>query len=66
MIGRPGFAAAVFAIGVVALVLSEATILRVAAAVVLLIAIALGVFAIATPEFTAADSDERPDEGTPG
>lgn len=43
--------------GVVLLLLSEAEILRVAAAVMLLAGIVLGVFAIVTPEFLAADDE---------
>jgi hypothetical protein len=44
------------------LFLSEATWLRTTAAVFVLGGVALGVFAIATPEFVAADSDD--DEGS--
>jgi hypothetical protein len=40
------------------LFVSEATWLRMTAAVFLLGGVALGVFAIATPEFLAADADE--------
>jgi hypothetical protein len=40
------------------LFVSEATWLRMTAAVFLLGGVALGVFAIATPEFVAADVDE--------
>jgi hypothetical protein len=40
------------------LFLSEATWLRMTAAVFVLGGVALGVFAIATPEFVAADVDE--------
>jgi hypothetical protein len=42
------------------LFLSEATWLQMTAAVVLLLGIALGVFAIATPEYLAQDDDEDP------
>jgi hypothetical protein len=41
------------------LFLSEATWLRMTAAVFVLGGVALGVFAIATPEFLAADVDEE-------
>jgi hypothetical protein len=51
-------AAGLFAIGVAVLVMAEAEALRVAGAIALLAAIALGVFAIATPEFLERDREE--------
>lgn len=51
-------ALAAFAIGVVVLLLANAEALRVLAAVALLAGIALGTFAIATPEFTGDEDDE--------
>ena len=41
------------------LFLAEANWLRVCAAVALLVAVALAVFAVATPEFVAADREDR-------
>ena len=41
------------------LFLAEANWLRVCAALVLLVAAAVAVFAVATPEFVAADGDDR-------
>jgi hypothetical protein len=51
-------ALATLGIGGAVLFLSEATWLQMTAAVVLVIGIALGVFAIATPEFLEADHDD--------
>lgn len=55
-------------LGVAGLVLflADADWLRLTAALVLLAGIALGVFAIATPEFLAADCDETADPDAPG
>ena len=62
MSARPGptFLPAVVMLGVAGLVLflAEADWLRLTSALVLLAGIALGVFAIATPEFLAADDEE--------
>jgi hypothetical protein len=46
-------------LGVVALLLAEATGLQVAAALFLLVGVGAGVFAVATPEFLAGDDDDR-------
>ncbi|MGH2953468.1 MAG: hypothetical protein ACRDK9_05525 [Solirubrobacterales bacterium] len=56
----PRIAFAALAAGAALLLLAEAEILRVAAAALLLTGIALGVFAIATPEFVARDEEEPP------
>lgn len=45
------------ALGAVALFLAEAQILRVGAALLLIVGIVLGVFAIATPAFLEGDRD---------
>ena len=45
------------------LFLSEATWLQMSAAVVLVVGIALGVFAIATPEFLAGDAKDEKGSG---
>ena len=62
MRARPGptFLPALGMLGVAGLVLflADADWLRLTAALVLLVGIALGVFAIATPEFLAADAEE--------
>jgi hypothetical protein len=51
-------ALAVLVVAGAVLFLSEATWLRMTAAVFVLGGVALGVFAIATPEFLAADAEE--------
>ena len=60
---RPGFVPALVAIlaGGAVLFVAEATWLRLCAAVVLLVAVAVAVFAVATPEFVAADDDRGRD-----
>jgi hypothetical protein len=69
MRARPGrtFLPALLILGVAGGVLfvADADWLRVGSALLLLVGIALGVFAIATPEFLAADPDEDagPDPG---
>ena len=57
----PSFAPAIVGIlaGGAVLFVSEATWLRRGAALVLLVAAAIAVFAVATPEFVVADSDDR-------
>lgn len=63
MRARPGptFVPALVLLGVagLALFIASADWLRLASALVLLTGIALGVFAIATPEFLAADADDE-------
>lgn len=70
MRARPGPtflpALAMLAVCGLVLFLADADWLRLTAALVLLVGIALGVFAIATPEFLAADRDERADPDAPG
>jgi hypothetical protein len=56
-----GGALAALIVGVAVLLLAEAEVLRVAATMSLLAFIALGVFAIATPEFATGDRDEEID-----
>lgn len=56
----PAAALAVLTIGAAVLFLADATIVRTGAALVLLGGIALGVFAIATPEFLAGDRGQGP------
>jgi hypothetical protein len=64
---RPGptFVPALLVLGIAggALFFADATWLRLCSALLLLVGIALGVFAIATPEFLAADADG---DGEPG
>jgi hypothetical protein len=50
-------AAGLLALGIVTLLLAEVTPLLVAAALVLLVGVGTGVFAVATPEFLAGDDD---------
>lgn len=65
MSARPGstFVPALVILGVAGLVLflAEANWLRLTSALFLLLGIALGVFAIATPEFLTADADADED-----
>ena len=67
MRARPGrtFVPALVLLGVAGAVLfvTETTWLQMTAAVFVLGGVALGVFAIATPEFLAADADEDTDAG---
>lgn len=51
-------AAGLLAVGIVALLLAESTVLQVAAALVLLVGVGTGVFAIATPDFVAGERDD--------
>lgn len=51
--------------GGAALFLAEAELLRVLSAVVTVAGIAVGVFAIATPEFLSADAEEVEPRGEP-
>lgn len=46
-------------VGAAVLLLADETWLRLCAALVLLVAVALAVFAVATPEFVAADREDR-------
>jgi hypothetical protein len=54
-----GAALAALVIGGGVLFVADAIVLRVGSAFVLLVAVALGAFAIATPEFVAADREDR-------
>ena len=58
--GRPQIALACFVVGLLLLLLVEAGIARIVAVPLIFIGIALGVAAIATPEFLSADRDEPP------
>jgi hypothetical protein len=51
-------AAAIFTAGTLLLFISESSVLRVPAVLAIFVSLALGVYAIASPEFLAAEPDE--------
>ncbi|HEY8466632.1 MAG TPA: hypothetical protein VIL04_07500 [Solirubrobacterales bacterium] len=64
MSGRlPQLAAAAFVVGLLLILLIEAPVARIVGVPLTFVGIALGVAAIATPEFLAGDRDEARDGG---
>jgi hypothetical protein len=61
-IGRPQIALACFVVGSLLVLLVEAAIARIAGVPLMFAGIALGVAAIATPDFLAGDRDAEPDQ----
>lgn len=52
-------ALAAFVVGTVVILLAEATWLRMASAIILVVYVVAALFAIATPEFLSGDEDDR-------
>jgi hypothetical protein len=60
-LGRPQIALACFVVGILLVLLVDAGIARIAGVPLMFIGIALGVAAIASPEFLAGDRDAGPE-----